>query len=63
MQIDQKILEYGQNCFPYGEFKELCECIEHRYSFSSYRYWMWKIFQFGFVCGKRAERARRKKTA
>lgn len=63
MQVEQKILEHGEDCIHYEEFRELCECIEQRYSFSSYRYWIWKIFQFGFVFGKRAERARRKKTA
>lgn len=63
MQIDQKIMEHEEDCIPYEEFLELSECIKQRYYFSGYRFWMWKIFQFGFIFGKRAERARRKKTA
>lgn len=63
MQIDQKIIGHGQETISYGEFLELSECIEQRYHFSSYRFWMWKIFQYGFALGKRAERARRKKRA
>ena len=63
MQIDWKVMEHGQDCIPYGDFIELAESIKQNYSFSSDVFWMWKIFQFGFVFGKRAERAKRKKTA
>ena len=63
MQIDQKIIDHGQEVISYNEFLELSECIEQRYSFSSYRFWMWKIFQVGFAFGKRAERDRRNKRA
>ena len=38
MQVEQKILEHGEDCIHYEEFRELRECIEQRYSFSSYRY-------------------------
>lgn len=63
MQIDQKIIDHVQKVISYKEFLELSECIEQRYPFSSYRFWMWKIFQYGFAFGKRAERARRNKRA
>ena len=63
MQIDQKIIDHEKDAISYGEFLELSECIEQRYPFSSYRFWMWKVFQYGFALGKRAERARRKERA
>lgn len=59
MQIGQKIIDHGQNVISYEEFLELSECIEQRYPFSSYRFWMWKIFQYGFAFGKRTERQKK----
>lgn len=60
MKIDTEILTRGQHVISYNEFCKLKDVIKRYYSFSSPEFWLWKMFQFGFVYGKRAERARRK---
>lgn len=60
MQIDQRIMEHGQHCIPCEDFMELCKSVKQKYPFSGDVFWMWKIFQFGFVYGKREERAKKK---
>lgn len=63
MKIDTEILLRSQENIPSNDIRELSEVIKRYYHFSVPEFWMWKMFQFGFVYGKRAERARRKKTA
>lgn len=63
MNIESEILTRGLDIIPYHDFIELTDIIERYYHFSSCRFWMWKVFQFGYVYGKRAERARRKRGA
>ncbi|RGT72222.1 hypothetical protein DWX08_10370 [Ruminococcus sp. AF18-22] len=63
MKIDTEILLRSQENIPSNDIRELSEVIKRYYHFSAPEFWMWKMFQFGFVYGKRAERARRKKTA
>lgn len=55
------ILMRGQECIPYEEFEEIYNLITQYYHYNSVKFWLWKMFQFGFVYGKRAERARKKK--
>lgn len=62
---DIYILTHGDNgCdVPFTKIKEMAEAVQEYYHFSSPIFLMWKAFQFGFAYGKRAERARRKKTS
>lgn len=60
-EFKAKILARGQHCIPYNEFHEIAESVMKFYPTVSEMFWMWKMFQFGYVYGKRAERARRKK--
>lgn len=53
-------LDRAIKCIPYPEFVDIATAIKSNYSFSSPTFWMWKAFQFGFIHGKRAERARKK---
>lgn len=57
---DLYILTRGENCVSRKKTEELADAIKSYYSFSGPEFWMWKMFQFGFAYGKRAERARRK---
>lgn len=57
---DLKILQHGQDCIPYEECMELVEATKRYYHFSSPNFWMWKMFQFGYAYGKRAERRKKK---
>lgn len=59
--VIKKIMNIGYDCIPYFDFYYLQSCIKKSYHFSEPCIWMWKAFQFGFIYGKRAERARRKK--
>lgn len=61
MKIGTEILFRGQSAIPHYDFEDLVRVVESVYQQSSRDFIMWKIFQFGFVYGKRAERARRKK--
>lgn len=54
------ILMRGQDCIPYEEFEEICDLITNYYHYTSVKFWMWKMFQFGFVYGKRAERTKKR---
>lgn len=63
MIIDTNILLKGYDVIPYEEVQTLAEVVKRTYHFSAPEFWMVKMFQFGYVYGKRAERARRKKTA
>ena len=62
MTADEQILNRGQDCIPYDDFWNLKEQIIQKYYFGDPTFWMWKVLQFGYVYGKRAERARKKKT-
>ena len=59
--VTEKLMGIGVSYIPYMYFDYLQHCIRKRYHFSDPSMWMWKAFQFGFIYGKRAERARRKK--
>lgn len=60
MKIDTEILFRGQEVIPNEEIFEITETVKRYYSFSTPNFWMWKMFQIGYVYGKRAERARKK---
>lgn len=59
-KVDDSILLIGHNFIPFENFKEIVAQIVQEYKHSSPTWWMWKAFEFGYVYGKRAERARRK---
>ena len=63
MTVDEQILDRGQDIIPWDDFQNLKERIIQKYYFSRPAFWMWKAFQFGYVYGKRTERARKRKTA
>lgn len=63
MKIEMNVLLRDQEVMPYLDFKDLVEIVERCYNQSSRTFLMWKMLQIGFVYGKQAERARRKKTA
>lgn len=58
---DYNILTTGQEVLPYEEYKLIENAVKQYYHFSSSEFWMWKMLQFGYAYGKRAERARRRK--
>lgn len=55
-------LTHGENFISYQQFRNIAESVEKYYYFSKHRFWMWKLFQFGFTYGVHAERKRRKKS-
>ena len=59
------ILSHGKNgcSISYEEIEEISELAKSHFYFSSAKFWMWKMFQFGYAYGKRAERARRKQVS
>lgn len=61
MKIDTNILLHGQDVMPYSDFKDLLEVVNGVYRSSSTTFLMWKMLHIGFVYGKQAERAKRKK--
>ena len=52
------ILGFGQKTLPYEEVERIADAVKQYYHFSSVNFWMQKMFQFGYVYGKRAEWAR-----
>lgn len=60
---DFYILTHGENCIPYSKFEKLAEGVKEHYHHSSPRFWMWKMFQFGFAYGKHAARQRKARAA
>lgn len=60
MKIDTEILFRGQEVIPGKDLCELTEIVKRYYSFSNPEFLMKKMFQIGYVYGKRAERARKK---
>lgn len=44
----------------YLQIREISDVVKRYYHFSAPEFWMWKMFQFGYVYGKRAERSKRK---
>ena len=59
--VDYNILTRGQDVLPREEYELIRDAVKQHYHFSSPEFWMWKMIQFGYVYGKREERARRKK--
>lgn len=59
---DTYIIEHGANgCnISYMQIRELALQVSDCYKNSSPLFWMWKMFQLGFACGKREERKRKK---
>lgn len=58
--VDMNVLRFGQKALSYEEVERTADAVKQYYHFSSVNFWMWKMFQFGYMYGKRAERARRK---
>lgn len=56
--VDMNILGFGQKTLPYEEVERIADAVKQYHHFSSVNFWMQKMFQFGYVYGKRAERAR-----
>ena len=50
----------GRDCINQEEYDKIERLVMGYYHFSSPKFWMWKMFQFGFCYGKRAERATKK---
>ena len=46
---------------PREEYELIRDAVKQHLSFFFAGVWMWKMIQFGYVYGKREERARRKK--
>lgn len=57
---DYWILENGEDCIPYDQFRDLAESVRQMYHFSPPIFWMWKMFQFGFAYGKHEARKNRR---
>lgn len=60
---DFYILTHGEECIPYDKFMELADAVKRQYHFLTPRFWMWKMFQFGFAYGKHAARQKKAKAA
>ena len=58
--VDMNVLGFGQKALSYEEVERIANAIKQYYHFSSVDFLMWKMFQFGYVYGKRTERARKK---
>lgn len=56
--VDMNILGFGQKTLPCEEVERIADAVKQYHHFSSVNFWMQKMFQFGYVYGKRAERAR-----
>lgn len=58
--VDPVVLERMQDVIPYSEVSKIIDTVKKRYSFSTDTFWMRKMFQFGYVYGKREERKKKK---
>ena len=58
--VDPVVLERMQDVMPYSEISKIVDAVKKRYSFSTDTFWMLKMFQFGYVYGKREERKKKK---
>lgn len=58
--VDPVILERMQEVIPYSEISKIVDAVKKRYSFSADTFWLFKMFQFGYVYGKREERKKKK---
>lgn len=59
---DLYLLTDGNNgCdVPRKKIADIADAIKRHYYFSNSEFWMWKMFQFGYAYGKRAERRKKK---
>ena len=59
---DLYLLTRGKNgCdVSYNDIRVIADAVKRYYNFSAPEFWMWKMFQFGYAYGKRAERSKRK---
>ncbi len=58
-----RILTRGESgCdISFAEVKDIFEMVKKQYSFADQSFWMWQMFQYGVIFGKRAERFKRAK--
>ena len=58
---DFYLLTCGNNgCdIPYDKIRTISDVVKRYYNFSAPEFWMWKMFQFGYAYGKRAERSKK----
>ena len=57
--VDPVVLERMQEVRPYSEVSKIVDAVKERYSDSEDTFRMFKMFQFGYVYGKRDERKKR----
>lgn len=58
-KVEDYILSRGHNFIDWCDFKEIVAQVKQKYYFSSPDWWLWKLFEIGYIYGKRAERKRR----
>lgn len=59
--VDPIILGRWQNVLPSETLNMIMNAVKENYPHSSVDYWMWKMLQFGYVYGKREERAKKRR--
>lgn len=57
--VDPVVLERIQEVRPYSEVSKIIDAVKERYSVCEDTFRMFKMFQFGYVYGKRDERKKR----
>ena len=57
--VDPVVLERIQEVRPYSEVSKIIDAVKERYSVREDTFRMFKMFQFGYVYGKRDERKKR----
>ena len=60
--VDPVILERMQDVRPYSEVSKIADAVKERYSVCEDTFQMVKMFQFGYVYGKREERKKKKRS-
>lgn len=58
--VDPVVLGRMQEVMPYSEVSKIIDAVKKRYSLCEDTFWMLKMFQFGYVYGKREERKKKK---
>ena len=58
--VDPVVLGRMQEVMPYSEVSKIADAVKKHYLLCEDTFWMFKMFQFGYVYGKREERKKKK---